>query len=426
MAEWGCNMGYKRAVVTGLGIVCPTGNDVPSFWESVKAGKSGIGPMTLIDSSDLTTKIAGEVKNFDPGLRLDPKEAKKMDRFAQFSVYAALEALADARLSPGDYDPERTGVCLGTGQGGSRSVEEGVERLIQRGPSRVPPMTVVKTLANFGAANVAIYTGATGPCQCIVTACAAGTDAIGTALRWIREGNTDVVFAGGAEASIVRICVSSFNMIQALSTRNDDPLRASRPFDRDRDGFVMAEGAGVLVIEEYEHARRRGAKIYCELAGFGTTCDAHHLTAPDPEGRGVARAMNLAIRDAGLVPSDIDYISAHGTSTPLNDPIETRALKHAFGDHAYKLKISSIKSMTGHCIGAAGAIESIATIKGMQEGFIPPTINLDNPDPECDLDYVPNVGIQAPIRAAVKNSMGFGGQNAVVVYRQFSSDRSAD
>jgi 3-oxoacyl-[acyl-carrier-protein] synthase II len=409
-------------VITGLGIVSPIGNDVPTFWESVKAGKSGIRPITMIDASDMTTKIAGEVKDFNPSRRMEPKEAKKMDRFSQFAVYAAIEALGDSGLKQGDYDPERTGVCLGTGQGGSRSIEESIERLVERGPTRVPPMTMVKVLANFGAANIAIYMGATGPCQCIVTACAAGTDAMGTGMRWIREGYTDVVFAGGAEASIVRICMSSFGMIQALSTRNDEPERASRPFDRDRDGFVMGEGAGVLVLEEYEHAKARGAKIYCELAGFGTTCDAHHLTAPDPEGRGVARAMRQAIADAGLLPEDIDFVSAHGTSTPMNDPIETKAIKNAFGDHAFKLKIASLKSMTGHCIGAAGAIESIAAIKGIQEGFVHATINLDNPDPQCDLDYVPKVGIDMPVRAVVKNSIGFGGQNAVVVFRKFPRD----
>lgn len=415
-------MSARRVVITGLGIVSPIGNDVPTFWESVKAGKSGIRPITMIDASDMTTKIAGEVKDFNPSRRMEPKEAKKMDRFSQFAVYAALEAIEDSGLKQGDYDPERTGVCLGTGQGGSRSIEESIERLVERGPTRVPPMTMVKVLANFGAANIAIYMGATGPCQCIVTACAAGTDAMGTGMRWIREGYTDVVFAGGAEASIVRICMSSFGMIQALSTRNDEPERASRPFDRDRDGFVMGEGAGVLVLEEYEHAKARGAKIYCELAGFGTTCDAHHLTAPDPEGRGVARAMRQAIADAGLLPEDIDFVSAHGTSTPMNDPIETKAIKNAFGDHAFKLKIASLKSMTGHCIGAAGAIESIAAIKGIQEGFVHATINLDNPDPQCDLDYVPKVGIDMPVRAVVKNSIGFGGQNAVVVFRKFPRD----
>jgi len=411
-------MNRRRVVVTGLGIVSPIGNDVPSFWSSVKAGRSGIAPITLIDTSDLSVKIAGEVKNFDPSLRLDPKDAKKMDRYAQFTVYAALEALQDAGLTKEALDSERTGVCIGTGQGGSQSIEDAVSRMIERGPGRVPPLTVAKGLANFGPAQVAMTLNITGPCQCIVTACAAATDAIGQAMRLIREDHADMIFSGGSEASIVRMCMSSFINIQALSSRNDDPQRASRPFDRDRDGFVMAEGAGVLLLEEYEHAKARGAKIYAEVAGFGQTCDAHHVTAPDPEGKGVARAIRLALADAGLKPEDIDYVSAHGTSTPLNDPIETKAIKSAFGEHAKKLKISSLKSMTGHCIGAAGAIESIASILGMNEDYVHPTINLDNPDPECDLDYVPKVGIRMPVRAFIKNSMGFGGQNAVVVFKK--------
>lgn len=411
-------MEKRRVVVTGLGIVSPIGNDVPSFWEAVKAGRSGVGPITLIDASDLAAKIAGEVKDFEPSRRIDPKEARKMDRYTQFAVYSALEALEDAGLKKEDLDPERTGVFLGTGQGGSASIEEAALRLFERGPSRVPPLTVAKALANFGPAQISLVTGATGPCQCIVTACAAGTDALGSAMRLIRDGHADLMFAGGAEASIVRMCMASFINVQALSTRNDEPARASRPFDRDRDGFVMAEGGAVLILEDYEKAKTRGARIYCEIAGFGTTCDAHHLTAPDPEGRGVARAMKLAVQDAGLEMEDIDYVSAHGTSTPLNDPIETKAIKHAFGDHARTLKISSLKSMTGHCIGGAGAIETVASVLAIRDSFVPPTINLDNPDPECDLDYVPNVGVSMPVRAVVKNSMGFGGQNAAIVLKR--------
>ena len=411
-------MDKRRVVVTGLGVVSPVGNNVPDFWASIRAGKSGVGPITMINVEDMPVKIAGEVKGFDPGLRMDSKEAKKMDRFSQFAVYAAQEALEDSGLKNDSLNPERLGVCLGTGQGGSASIEEGAARLYERGPGRVPPLTVIKVLPNIGAANVAISLGATGPCQCIVTACAAGTDAIGTGLRWIQEGHADVVFAGGSEASITRLGVAGFSMIQALSTRNDEPERASRPFDVDRDGFVIAEGCGVLVLEEYERAKARGAKIYCELAGFGTTCDAHHLTAPDPEGRGAARAMSLALKDAGMKPEDIDYVNAHGTSTPLNDPIETKAIKAAFGDHARKLMISSTKSMTGHCVGAAGGLEAIATVLAIRDQFVPPTINLDNPDPECDLDYVPHTGRSVPVRAAMKDSLGFGGQNAVVIFRK--------
>ncbi|HTX74519.1 MAG TPA: beta-ketoacyl-ACP synthase II [Rectinemataceae bacterium] len=414
-------MERRRVVITGLGVVSPVGNSVPDFWPAVKAGKSGIGAISSVRCDDMAVRIAGEVRGFDPSLRIDPKEAKKMDRFSQFAVTAALEALEDAGLKPEDLDKERTGVCIGTGQGGSASIEEGSIRLFERGPSRVPPMTVAKVLANFGAANVAIYTGATGPCQCPVTACAAGTDALGIGLQWIRYGMADRVLAGGAEASIIRLCVASFAMIQALSTRNEEPEKASRPFDRDRDGFVMSEGAGVLFLEDYESAVARGARIYCELAGFANTCDAHHLTAPDPEGMGAARAMKQAMADAGLGPEDVDYVSAHGTSTPMNDPIETKAIKHAFGSRAYKLKVSSLKSMVGHCIGAAGAIESVATALAIHESFVPPTINLDDPDPECDLDYVPHKGIAMELRAAVKNSMGFGGQNAVAVFKKLRS-----
>jgi 3-oxoacyl-[acyl-carrier-protein] synthase II len=391
------------------------GNDIPTFWSNVKANKSGIAPITMIDSSELAVKIAGEVKDFNPGLRLDPKESKKMDRFAQFAVCAALEALESAQLQKESLDPLRTGVCLGTGQGGSATIEEAGVRLTERGPSRVSPMTVAKGLANFGAAQIALSLGVHGPNMTVVTACAAATDAIGQAMHLIRDGHADIMFTGGSEASIVRMCMASFINIQALSSRNDAPEKASRPFDKDRDGFVMSEGAGILVLEEYEHAKARGAKIYAEIAGFGATCDAHHLTAPDPEGMWVAKAIELALNDAGMKPEDIDYISAHGTSTPLNDPIETKAIKHAFGPHAYKLKVSSLKSMIGHCIGAAGAIETIAAILGMNENYIHPTINLDNPDPECDLDYVPNKGINMPVRAFVKESMGFGGQNAVLV-----------
>ncbi|GAB6276482.1 MAG: beta-ketoacyl-ACP synthase II [Rectinema sp.] len=408
-------MNKRRVVVTGFGVVSPLGNDVPSFWSNVKANKSGIGPITLIDSSDLAVKIAGEVKDFNPAPKIDPKDSKKMDRFAQFAVYAALEALESANLQRDSLDPVRTGVCLGTGQGGSDTIEEAVVRLTERGPGRVPPLTIAKGLANFGAAQIALSLGVHGPNMTVVTACAAATDALGQAMHLIRDGHADIMFSGGSEASIVRMCMASFINIQALSSRNDEPEKASRPFDKDRDGFIMSEGAGILVLEEYEHAKARKAKIYAEIAGFGATCDAHHLTAPDPEGLWVSKAIELALADAGMKPEDIDYVSAHGTATPLNDPIETKAIKHAFGQHAYKLKISSLKSMIGHCIGAAGAIETIAAILGMNEGYIHPTINLDNPDPECDLDYVPNNGIHMPVRAFVKESMGFGGQNAVLV-----------
>ncbi len=415
-------MSKRRVVVTGLGAVGPLGNSVKEYWSGLKAGKSGIGPLTKCDSSELDSKIFGEVRNFDPGLRMDGREARKMDPYSQYGVYAGLEALEDAGLKVEDLDSERTGVCLSTGQGGSLSVSEAAEKLATKGPSRVPPLTAIKTLPNLGAANLAIFLKATGPCQCIVTACAAGTDGVGTGFRWISDGYADMVFAGGAEASAGRLAIASFAMIKALSTkRNSDPEKASRPFDRDRDGFVMSEGAGVVCLEEYEHAKARGAHIYCEVAGYANTCDAFHLTAPEHEGKGVARAIQLALADGGLKPEDVDYVSAHGTSTPLNDPVETKAIKLALGEHAKKIKVSSIKSMIGHCMGAAGALELVAMAKTIEEGFIPPTINLDDPDPECDLDYVPNKGIAWPVKVAVKESMGFGGQNAVVVFKKYQA-----
>jgi len=412
-------MEKRRVVVTGLGAVGPLGNSVKDFWSGLREGRSGIGPLTKCDSSDLDSKIFGEVRDFDPSVRMDAREARKMDPYSQYGVYAGLEALEDAGLKLEDIDSENTGVCLCTGQGGSISVSEAAEKLATKGPGRVPPLTAIKTLPNLGAANLAIYLHATGPCQCVVTACAAGTDGIGTGARWISAGYADMVFAGGAEASAGRLAVASFSMIKALSTkRNNEPEKASRPFDRDRDGFVMSEGAGVLCLEEYEHAKARGARIYCEVVGYANTCDAFHLTAPEPEGRGVARAIQLALKDAGLSPEDVDYVSAHGTATPLNDPVETKAIKLALGEHAKKIKVSSIKSMIGHCMGAAGALELVAMAKTIQEGFIPPTINLDDPDPECDLDYVPNKGIAWPVKVGIKESMGFGGQNAVVVFKK--------
>lgn len=410
-------MEKRRVAVTGLGVVCPLGNSVPDFWRAIRAGESGVDRISSIRSEDLKVKIAGEVKGFEPGMRMDVKDARKMDRVSQFAVTAALEAFENAGLSLDSIDPERTGVTLGTGQGGAISIEEGFVKLIERGPDRVPPMTVTKSLANLAAANIAMMINAQGPSQCIVTACAAGTDAIGNAMRWIRDGEAEIMVAGGAEACVTRMGIAGFSMIQALSTRNDEPRRASRPFDRDRDGFVMAEGAGMLILEDWERAVKRGARIYCELAGYGASCDAHHLTAPHPDGAGAARAMLSALRDAGLRPEDVDYINAHGTSTPLNDATETLAIKKAFGDHARKLRISSTKSMTGHCIGAAGGIEAIVAALSIRDQFFPATINLDNPDPACDLDYVPNKGCEGRIRTAMSDSMGFGGQNGVIVMR---------
>lgn len=410
----------RRVVITGLGTVNPLGNSVADFWQAIRAGKSGVGPITRFDASEYQTRIAAEVKDFDPANYMDRREARKMDLFSQYAVAASLEAMRDAGLEAGVDDPARLGVMLGVGIGGFQTIEDSYYTLYEKGPSRVPPMTIPKLIANIGPGNVAIAVNAQGPVYSMATACASGTDAVGNALRWIREGAGDVVLAGGVEACVTRLGVSGFNVIQALSTRhNDRPELASRPFDKDRDGFVIGEGAGVLVCEELEHARARGAGIYAELTGSGISCDASHLTAPHPEGRGAIAAVRMALADAHLEPQQIDYINAHGTSTPVNDPIETRVIKEVFGDHAYKLKVSSSKSMHGHLIGAAGGVEAIVCTLAIRDQFFPATINLDQPDPQCDLDYVPNKGIEGSIKATMSNSLGFGGHNGVLIISAF-------
>lgn len=409
----------NRVVVTGLGTVNPLGNSVPEFWQAAKAGKSGIGPNTKFDVSEYPAKIAGEVKNFDPTEFLDRKEVRKMDNFTLFALKSALEAMEDADLKPDDIDPERFGVIIGNGIGGIESLEDSYDRLFRGGPRRIPVFTIPKLISNVGPGHIAIQVNAQGPCYSMVTACASGTDAIGDAARWIKDGAADIVLTGGTEAAITKLGVGGFCVLQALSTKyNDTPEMASRPFDKDRDGFVLAEGAGIILLEELEHAKKRGANIYCEYAGSGMTCDANHITAPHPEGLGAVRAINMALQSSGLIPSDIDYINAHGTSTALNDPVETKAIKKVFGEHAYKLKISSTKSMHGHCIGGAGGIEAIVAILSMRDQFIPPTINLEEPDPECDLDYVPNKGENAKVEVAMSNSLGFGGHNGVVLFKK--------
>lgn len=409
-----------RIVVTGLGAITPLGLDVASTWENIKANKSGVGPITRFDPSQLLTKIAAEVKGFDPKNYMDGKEARKMDLFSQFAVAAAREAIQDAGLTEGAFDPARAGVILGVGIGGFETVETSHTAMLEKGPSRVPPLTIPKLIANIGPGNVAIMLKLEGPCFTVTTACASGTDAIGNAVHWIEKGICDFVLTGGVESAITPFGVAGFNVIQALSTKyNERPTEASRPFDRDRDGFVMGEGAGILVLESLEHAKKRGAKIYAEYAGYGATCDANHLTAPHPEGKGAIAAMRMALADAGLQPEDIDYINAHGTSTPLNDPIETAAIKAVFGEHAYKLKVSSTKSMTGHCLGAAGGIEALLCILAIKDQFFPATINLQNPDPLCDLDYVPNKGVPGTIRTAMSNTFGFGGHNGIVVFKKY-------
>lgn len=410
-----------RVVVTGLGTVNPLGNSVPDFWKGIREERSGVGPITRFDASEYATKIAAEVKDFDPSVRMDKRDARKMDVFSRYAVYASVEAMADARLTAGDnIDSERLGVILGVGIGGFETIEDSYTRLLEKGPSRVPPMTIPKLIANIGPGNVAITLDAHGPCYSLATACASGTDAIGNGLRWIRDGLGDAVIVGGVEACITKLGVSGFNVIQALSTAyNDEPERASRPFDRRRDGFVIGEGAGILVLESLEHAENRGAKVYAEVVGSGITCDANHLTAPHPEGRGAVAAMKMALEDAGIEPRAIDYINAHGTSTPVNDPVETKAIKTVFGEHAYELKVSSTKSMTGHCIGAAGGIEAIASVLAIRDQYYPATINLEEPDPDCDLDYVPNKGVEGSITYALSDSLGFGGHNGVVVFKKY-------
>jgi 3-oxoacyl-[acyl-carrier-protein] synthase II len=402
-----------------MGAITPIGNSVPDVWESVKAGKSGAGPITKFDTSEFATKIAAEVKDFDAKDYMDKKEARKMEIFSQFTVAASLEAMKDAKLNDGDYDPDRTGVILGVGIGGFETIESSYKSLFDKGPSRVPPMTIPKLISNIGPANVALMVNAHGPVYSIATACSSATDAIGNSMRWIREGMGDVVVTGGVEACITQLGVAGFNVIQALTTRNDDPEHASRPFDKDRDGFLIGEGAGTLILEELDHAKKRGAPIYAEVVGSGITNDAYHRTAPHPEGTGAISAIRMALNDAGLKPEDVDYINAHGTSTPLNDPTETKVIKEVFGEHAYKLKVSSTKSMHGHLIGAAGAIEAIISALAIRDQYFPATINLDEADPECDLDYVPNKGVEGPINVAVSNSLGFGGHNGISVLKKY-------
>ncbi len=409
----------RRVVVTGLGVVSPIGNNVSEFWDSIRNSRSGIGPNTKFDVSEYPSKIAGEVKDFDPTDFVEKKEARKMDDFTLFALKAAHEAMADAGLKSDDVDSERFGVIIGNGIGGIGTLEDSYDRLFKSGPRRIPVFTIPKLISNIGPGHVAIQFNAQGPCYAVVTACSSGTDAIGDAARWIKDGHSDVVITGGTEAAITKIGVGGFCVLQAVSTKyNDTPEVASRPFDKDRDGFVLSEGAGIVILEEYEHAKRRGAHVYCEYGGSGMTCDANHVTAPDPEGRGAIRAMKMALTMAGLLPEDVDYINAHGTSTPMNDPIETKAIKAVFGEHAYRLKVSSTKSMHGHCVAGGGGIEAVASILAMRDGFFPPTINLDQPDPQCDLDYVPNKGVNGKIDVVMSNSLGFGGHNGIVVFKR--------
>ncbi|MED3661823.1 beta-ketoacyl-ACP synthase II [Ureibacillus sp. FSL K6-8385] len=407
----------RRVVVTGVGAVTPLGNTVEETWSAIKEGKSGIGPLTRVDADLFPAKVAAEVKDFDIEQFIERKEARRMDRFTHFAVASALMAVKDANLEITDEIADRVGVWIGSGIGGMETYEEQFETFQKRGPRRVSPFFVPMMIPDMASGQVSIYLGAKGPNACTVTACASGTNSIGDAFKVIQRGDADVMITGGTEAPIVKMALAGFCSATALSL-NPDPNTASRPFDKDRDGFVMGEGAGVLVLEEYEFAKARGAKIYAEIIGYGATGDAYHITAPAPNGEGAARAIKHAIDDAGIDPTDIDYINAHGTSTPYNDLYETMAVKTVFGDHAYKLAMSSTKSMTGHLLGAAGGVEAIFTVLALKEGILPPTINLHNPDPECDLDYVPNEARKADIRYAMSNSLGFGGHNASLVFKK--------
>ncbi|MGX9707824.1 beta-ketoacyl-ACP synthase II [Laceyella tengchongensis] len=410
----------KRVVITGLGIISPLGNDVNTFWNHLIAGKSGVGNITHFDTTDYAVKIAAEVKDFDPLNYIDKKEARRMDRFVQFAVAAAKEALKHAELDMDKVDANRVGVYVGSGIGGLSTLENQHRVLMERGPRRVSPFFVPMMIANMSSGMVSIHTGAKGPNSAAISACATGTHCVGDSFKMLQRGDADVMLAGGTEATILPMAIAGFSAMGALSSRNDDPQKASRPFDRDRDGFVMGEGAAVLVLETLEHAQKRGANIIAEVVGYGMTADAYHITSPDPHGDGAKRSMEMALSDAGLKPEDIDYINAHGTSTDINDKFETMAIKAAFGEHAHKLAISSTKSMMGHLLGAAGAIEAAVLALTLKEQIIPPTINLENPDPECDLDYVPNEARKARVRAAISNSLGFGGHNATICIKEFA------
>jgi 3-oxoacyl-[acyl-carrier-protein] synthase II len=409
----------RRVVVTGVGLVNPLGIGIDPVWAKVCEGVSGVGPITKFDTTDFETKIAAEVKGFRSEDFLEPKDIKKMDIFIHYALAATRIAMDDAGLEVSEKNTERVGVIIGTGLGGLSTIEKYHKVLMERGPQRISPFFIPMLIANEASGQVAIEYGVKGPNLCIVTACATGNHSIGEACRAIQHGDADAIIAGGVEATITPLAVGGFNAMKALSTRNAEPERASRPFDRDRDGFVMGEGGAVTILEELEYARARGAKIYAELVGYGYTGDAYHLAAPDPEGDGAARCMQMALRDAKLSPQEVDYINAHGTSTELNDITETVAIKRVFKDHARKLPISSTKSVTGHLLGAAGSTEAVFSVLAIRDKIIPPTMNYENPDPRCDLDYVPNVAREAEVKVVLSNAFGFGGTNAALIFKRF-------
>jgi 3-oxoacyl-[acyl-carrier-protein] synthase II len=402
-----------------MGLVIPSGIGVETAWKNVCEGKSGVGPLTRFDTNGFETKIAAEVKGFNPERYIEKKEIKKTDLFIQYAMGAAHEAIEDSRLQITPENADRIGVIVGTGLGGLPTLEKYHRILLERGPSRISPFFIPMLIANLASGHIAIRFGAKGPNTCLVTACATGAHCIGDAYRAILYGDADAIIAGGTEANITPLTIGGFNAMKALSTRNEEPERASRPFEKNRDGFVVAEGAGILILEELEFARKRGARIYGEIVGYGYTGDAYHITAPPPDGDGAARCMRMAIKDAGLQPEEIDYINAHGTSTQLNDRTETIAIKAVFGEYAKRIPISATKSMTGHLLGAGGSTEAIFTLLSICEGILPPTINYEEPDPECDLDFVPNVARRQPVKVGMSNAFGFGGTNATLILRSF-------
>jgi 3-oxoacyl-[acyl-carrier-protein] synthase II len=412
-------MDKRRVVITGVGAVTPLGNTAEEFWAGLLEGRSGIGPITRFDAKDFPTRIAGELKGFDPLKYLDKKDDRKFDPFLKYAVACATMAVEDAALKTDSVDPTRFGVLVGSGIGGLETLLGNYEVLRTKGPDRVSPFFIPMLIVNMASGVISMRLGAKGPNSSVVTACATGNHAIGDATKIIERGDADVMIAGGSEAIIIPLTIAGFCQMKAMSTRNDDPTRASRPFDAERDGFVCGEGGGLVVLESLEHARRRDARIYAEVVGYGMTGDAHHMTAPDPEGDGAARSMAAALHDAGLEPSAVGYINAHGTSTPYNDKFETLAIKRVFGEHARKLAVSSTKSMTGHLLGAAGGIEAIATAFALHHGMLPPTINYEKPDPDCDLDYVPNQARKQEVEVALSNAFGFGGTNATLAFRKF-------
>src|SRR3954466_3007467 len=414
-------MNTRRVVITGMGVITPLGNDLEEYWSNLKNGVSGIRAIESFDTSKFDTKFGGEVRNFDPKLYFkNPKDVRRTDRFAQLAMAAAKNAMQDGGIDPEKIERrDRFGVIVSSGIGGLKTLQDQQNIIMTKGPTRNSPFTIPMLISNMASGLISMEYGLQGPNLCIVTACATSTNAIGESWRMIKFGDADIFLAGGSEASIVELGLAGFSSMRALSRRNDEPGRASRPFDRDRDGFVMSEGAGVLVVEELEHAKKRGAKIYCEITGYGLTADAHHMTAPPPDGEGAVRAMKMALQHARVTPDQVDYVNAHATSTGLGDVCETRAIKAVFGEQASKVAISATKSMTGHLLGGAGAVETAACALAIRDSVIPPTINLENPDPQCDLDYTPNQAKERKVRVAVNNSLGFGGHNATLVARAF-------